>query len=209
MKEMSPRKRLSWQLEESNSTKQYTVESQEGKILYFAREIYRALKRGNKILACGNGGSASDASHFVAELLGRLKVERGALAAVSLSADGSVLTAVGNDYGYENVFSRQVSGLARTGDVLLCLSTSGESRNVVEAAKAGDAAECIVLGLIGRDGGELKKYCEQSIVVNGYGSTARIQETHIFLIHAIIDLVDYQIKNNEEIDRINFESEQN
>ena len=144
--------------------------------------LLQCLLGGCKIMICGNGGSASDAQHFAAEIVGRFEKERRAYPAVALSTDTSILTAVGNDYGYEEVFSRQVDGLGRPGDVLLGISTSGGSENVIRAVKRGKSLGLQTVGLLGKDGGDLKRMVDQAIVVES-ATTARIQEIHIFILH--------------------------
>jgi len=144
--------------------------------------LLQCLLGGRKIMICGNGGSASDAQHFAAEIVGRFEKERRAYPAIALSTDTSILTAVGNDYGYEEVFSRQVDGLGRPGDVLLGISTSGGSENVIRAVKRGSSLGLQTVGLLGKDGGDLKRMVDQAIVVES-ATTARIQEIHIFILH--------------------------
>lgn len=144
--------------------------------------LLQCLLGGRKIMICGNGGSASDAQHFAAEIVGRFEKERRAYPAIALSTDTSILTAVGNDYGYEEVFSRQVDGLGRPGDVLLGISTSGGSENVIRAVKRGSFLGLQTVGLLGKDGGDLKRMVDQAIVVES-ATTARIQEIHIFILH--------------------------
>ena len=144
--------------------------------------LLQCLLGGGKIMICGNGGSASDAQHFAAEIVGRFEKERRAYPAVALSTDTSILTAVGNDYGYDEVFARQVDGLGRPGDVLLGISTSGGSENVIRAVKRGKSLGMQTVGLLGKDGGALKRMVDQAIVVES-ATTARIQEIHIFILH--------------------------
>ena len=144
--------------------------------------LLQCLLGGRKIMICGNGGSASDAQHFAAEIVGRFEKERRAYPAMALSTDTSILTAVGNDYGYDEVFARQVEGLGRPGDVLLGISTSGGSENVIRAVKQGKSMGMQTVGLLGKDGGALKRMVDQPIVVES-DTTARIQETHIFILH--------------------------
>lgn len=144
--------------------------------------LLQCLLAGGKILACGNGGSASDAQHFAAEIVGRFEKERRAFPAVALSTDTSILTAVGNDYGYAEVFARQVAGLGRRGDLLLGISTSGHSENVVRAVQEAQSMGIDTVGLLGKDGGTLKAMVDHAIVVDST-VTARIQETHIFILH--------------------------
>lgn len=151
--------------------------------------IVDALKSGGKILLCGNGGSAADAQHIAAEIMGRFETERRALPAIALTTDTSILTAVGNDYGYESIFSRQVQGLARSGDLLIGYSTSGNSANVIKAAEQAKVLGCKVITLTGRDGGALSKMADVDLCVAS-NSTARIQEAHAFLGHALCSAVD-------------------
>ena len=141
--------------------------------------LLQCLLGGGKLMICGNGGSASDAQHFAAEIVGRFERERRAYPAVALSTDTSILTAVGNDYGYDEVFARQVDGLGRPGDVLMGISTSGYSENVVRAVRRAKSLDIQTVGLLGKDGGALKPMVDQAIVVDST-NTARIQETHIF-----------------------------
>ncbi len=153
------------------------------------RLVVDVLKSSNKILVCGNGGSASDAQHFAAEIIGRFETTRKALPAVALTTDTSVLTALGNDFGFDTIFARQVQGLGSAGDVLLGISTSGNSQNVINAVE--QAKECGVktIGLLGNEGGTLAPMCDISIVVR-HPVTARIQEVHIFILHFIAFVVD-------------------
>jgi D-sedoheptulose 7-phosphate isomerase len=144
--------------------------------------LLNCLLGGGKLLICGNGGSAADAQHFAAEIIGRFEKERRAYPAVALSTDTSILTAVGNDYGYQEVFARQVDGLGRPGDILVGISTSGNSPNVVRAVERARALKMASVGLLGRDGGTLRSQVGQAIVVD-HGVTARVQEAHIFILH--------------------------
>lgn len=144
---------------------------------------------GNKLLIMGNGGSAADAQHFAAEIVGRFKLERRALPAISLSTDTSILTAVGNDYGFEAVFSRQVEALATAGDTIIGISTSGNSPNVLNALELARTRGCRTVGLLGRDGGDIKRMCDLALVVPS-ADTPRIQEAHITIIHIVCDLVE-------------------
>lgn len=148
-----------------------------------------ALKGGKKLLVMGNGGSAADAQHFAAEIVGRFKLERPALPAIALSTDTSILTAVGNDYGYEKVFSRQVEAHGQPGDVVVGISTSGNSPNVELALKAAAAKGCRTVALLGKDGGSIKQVAELSIIVPTH-DTPRVQEGHITIIHIICDLAE-------------------
>jgi len=149
------------------------------------------LKNGNKILFCGNGGSAADAQHIAAELSGRYKKERKGLAGVAITTDTSVLTAVGNDYGYDRVFDRQVEALANSGDLLIGISTSGNSQNVINAFRVARELGCSTIGWSGRDGGAFNGECDLNIIVPS-NDTPRIQEMHILIGHTMCHLIDEQ-----------------
>jgi len=148
-----------------------------------------ALKRGRKVLACGNGGSASDASHLVAELVGRFIRERRALPAIALGADTAVLTALGNDYGYARSFARQVEALAVPGDVLVAISTSGRSPNILAAIAAARARGASVIGLTSKKGRAMARRCDAAFVIPSR-STPRVQEAHIAVYHILCELID-------------------
>lgn len=141
-----------------------------------------ALLAGRRILVCGNGGSAADAQHFAAEIMGRFEKERRAFPAISLTTDTSILTAIANDYGYEDVFSRQVQGLGAPGDILVGISTSGGSGNVIRAVEAASNLGMKTIGLLGRDGGRIKSLVDHALVAPEE-RTARIQEIHAFILH--------------------------
>ena len=147
------------------------------------------LKAGGKILLCGNGGSAADAQHIAAELTGRYKTERGALAGIALTTDTSALTAIGNDYGYEFVFSRQLEALGREGDLLIAISTSGNSGNVLKALELARKIGIKTIGLSGRTGGAMNELCDLNLVVPS-NDTPRIQEMHIMIGHIICQAID-------------------
>ena len=149
----------------------------------------KALQNGNKLLFCGNGGSAADSQHLAAEFVGRFQIERGGLPAIALTTDTSVLTAVSNDYGYTKVFSRQVEALGQKGDVLFALSTSGESPNVLMAVEKAKEKGIVTIGLTGRTGGSIADACDMHINVPQQKS-ARIQEMHIMIGHIICELLD-------------------
>ena len=154
-----------------------------------AQRCITALARGNKLLICGNGGSAADAQHMAAELDGRFVSDRAAIPAVALTTDTSALTAIANDYGYDAVFSRQVAALAKSGDVLLAISTSGNSESIIAACREARALDCEVLGLAGRDGGALRDHCD-ALLVAPSDKTAHIQECHIVVIHLLCGLIE-------------------
>ncbi|TLD81662.1 D-sedoheptulose 7-phosphate isomerase [Helicobacter sp. MIT 05-5293] len=158
-------------------------------IVQSADLIIESLQNGGKILICGNGGSAADAQHFAAELTGRYKRERKGLAGIALSVDTSALTAIGNDYGFDEVFSRQVQSLAKPNDVFFGISTSGNSNNVLKAAQMAKDLQCRVIGLSGRDGGKLNTLCDVNLIMPD-NDTPRIQEMHILVIHILCDLIE-------------------
>jgi D-sedoheptulose 7-phosphate isomerase len=147
------------------------------------------LRSGGKILVCGNGGSAADAQHLAAELVCRFRHDRAAIPAVALTTDTSALTAIANDYGFERVFARQVEALARPGDLLVAISTSGNSPNVIEAAREARAAGCQVVGLTGRSGGALAEHVDL-LVAAPSETVARIQEVHEFSIHVLAQAME-------------------
>jgi D-sedoheptulose 7-phosphate isomerase len=163
-----------------------------GNIERFVELLCRAFRTGNKVLIMGNGGSAADAQHFAAEIVGRFKMERRALPAIALSTDTSILTAVGNDYGFDRVFSRQVEAFAQPGDLVVGISTSGNSGNVMVAMEAATAAGCVTVGLLGRDGGTIAGKADLAIVVPS-NNTPRIQEGHIAIIHIVCDLMEKRL----------------
>jgi len=151
--------------------------------------IIKALKKGNKIILCGNGGSAADAQHIAAELVGRYERHRGSWPAISLTTDTSALTAISNDYGFEEVFARQVLGLAQTGDVLIAISTSGKSPNVIKAVEQAKSRGCKTIALTGAGAEPLRSLCDQAVVVSSI-RTSRIQEAHITIGHLWCEMLD-------------------
>ncbi|MDX5150873.1 MAG: phosphoheptose isomerase [Acidiferrobacterales bacterium] len=154
-----------------------------------------ALLADKKILSCGNGGSAADAQHFSSELLNRFELERPGLPAVALTTDSSTLTSIANDYHYDEIFSKQVRALGQPGDILLAISTSGNSTNVIRAIEAAHERDMRVVAMNGRDGGEISRILNDNdvdILVRG-PSTARVQEMHIIVIHCLCDLIDHQL----------------
>jgi D-sedoheptulose 7-phosphate isomerase len=160
-----------------------------------ARAMVACLQDGGRVLACGNGGSAADAQHFAAEFVGRFERERPELSAIALTTDSSILTAVGNDYGFDQIFAKQVRALGRRGDVLLAISTSGNSANVLAAVEAAHQGGLSIVALTGRDGGKLRAMQrEQDVhICVPHESTARIQEVHILVVHCLCDCVDAQL----------------
>ena len=178
---------------ESLQLKQSFFAANEEKIAALARDLCRALEAGHKILLFGNGGSAADAQHIAAEFVGRFQQERRPLAAIALTTDTSILTSVGNDYGYEQVFLRQLQALGRSGDVAIAISTSGNSANVLLAAGAAREIGMVTAGFTGIDGGKLGSLVQHHLNVPNK-STARVQEIHIMIGHILCELVDTNMK---------------
>ena len=166
------------------------------KILNLKKLIFKISKKistlkntENKLLVCGNGGSAADSQHLAAELVGRFEKDRNGFPAISLSNDSYSLTAIGNDFGFKNVFSRQIDALGKKGDILVAISTSGNSANVIEAVKTAKELDIFTIGLLGKNGGYLKDIVNLELTVEN-SRTARIQEMHILIIHLICELVE-------------------
>ena len=152
-------------------------------------EIRRALQGGHKLLTAGNGGSAADALHLAEELVGKFDKERASLPAIALCADPTLLTCIANDYGFEQIYSRQIEGHGRPGDVLVVFSTSGKSPNIVAALKAAKARQLRTIAVLGKDGGAAKGLADHEIIVPS-NSTARIQEVHTFILHSWLELLE-------------------
>ncbi len=196
---MDPLARIAQQFNDSIQTKQQALDAVAPAIAHAAELMTRALLAERKILACGNGGSAADAQHFSSELLNRFEMERPGLPALALTTDSSTLTSIANDYRFDEVFAKQVRALGQPGDVLLAISTSGNSANVIQAAHAAHDRDMQVVALTGREGGELGDLLinhDVEIRVPAL-STARIQEVHILIIHCLCDLIDQQLLGQE------------
>ena len=184
--------RIARQFEDSAQLKQRAVETLAAPIAQTIELMFNALASDKKILACGNGGSAGDCQHFAAELIGRYERERPALAAIALTTDTSILTAVGNDYSYDEVFSKQVRGLGQAGDVLLAISTSGNSKNVLAAIEMAHQRDMRVVALTGKGGGKMNAALRDGDIhiCVPHDRTARIQEVHALAIHCLCDGID-------------------
>jgi D-sedoheptulose 7-phosphate isomerase len=163
-------------------------------IVKVSEEIAKAIKRGNKILIFGNGGSAADAQHMAGELINRFLKEREPYPAIALTTDTSILTSIANDYSFKYVFSKQIEALAKEKDITIGITTSGYSENVIQGLKRAKEKNCITVGLLGKDGGEAKNFCHYPVVVP-VSSTPRIQEVHIFIIHTICRIVEETVDN--------------
>ena len=188
-------------IKEGVQNKEYFLKDANFKILpKIIKKITTCLKKGGKILICGNGGSAADAQHFSAEMLNRFEMERPGLPAIALTTDSSTLTSIANDYQFAEIYSKQIRALGQENDVLLAISTSGESHNIIHAVDAAHDRNMVVIALTGREGGQLAD------LMNGNDfeirvptwSTARIQEVHIMIIHSLCDLVDQQLLGQDE-----------
>ncbi|MER2604127.1 MAG: phosphoheptose isomerase [Candidatus Competibacter phosphatis] len=197
---MEPLTRIERHFVASLEAKQRTLAAMGPRIVQAAELLAERLRQGNKILVCGNGGSAADAQHFAAELVNRFEIERPGLAAIALTTDSSALTSIANDYAFEQIFARQVRALGRPGDVLLAISTSGHSPNVLVAIDAARELGMATLALTGRDGGRMAEQLgDGDIEIRAVApATARIQETHILIIHCLCDLVDWLLFGKEE-----------
>lgn len=162
--------------------------------------VMGSITGGGKVMACGNGGSAADAQHFVAELVGRFERERPGLAAIALTTDTSILTAIGNDYDFASIYSKQVQALGQPGDVLIAISTSGNSANVLAAIEAAHAREMTVVALTGRTGGRLRALLSDTdvLIAVPHDRTARIQEVHLLSLHCLCDAIDFQLLGEQE-----------
>jgi len=195
-----PIARITQHFNDSIEAKQQSLDILAPAIAAAAALISRALDHGGKILSCGNGGSAGDAQHFSSEMLNRFEMERPGLPAVALTTDSSTLTSIANDYSYKQIFSKQVLALGNSGDVLLAISTSGNSGNIVSAVEAAHACNMGVVTLSGRDGGKLAGLLSDSDVEIRVpvDSTARIQEVHLLAIHCLCDLIDQHIVSQEK-----------
>ena len=192
--------RVKRHFEDSAQTKLRAAETLSEPVVHAIDTMVEALIAGGKILACGNGGSAADAQHFSAEFVGRFERERPELCAIALTTDTSILTAVGNDYGFDHIFSRQVRALGAPGDVLIAISTSGNSPNVLAAIEAAHQREMVVIGLSGRGGGKMNQALKDTDIhiCVPHERTARIQEVHLLVLHCLCDAVDVQLLGEQE-----------
>jgi D-sedoheptulose 7-phosphate isomerase len=162
-----------------------------------ALKCIESLRNGHKLIACGNGGSACQAQHLVGELVGRYKSNRAALPAIALTADSAVLTCIGNDYSYEDIFARQIRALGQPGDVLVAFSTSGRSANVLRALEACRELQITSIAFLGRDGGAAAPLADCALIIP-HTDTARVQEAHLFLMHSLMDLIELGVVHGME-----------
>ena len=182
------------QIKKSYETKQdiYNNEELLNKIELTSKQCVELYKKGNKTILAGNGGSAADAQHIAAEMVGRYGFDRPSLPSLALTTDTSALTAIGNDYGYDKVFSRQLEGMGQDGDLFIGISTSGNSENIINAFNSAKEKNITTVALVGRDGGEMAKIADIALVVPS-DSTPRIQESHILIGHIICDIIEKEI----------------
>ncbi|WP_267257132.1 phosphoheptose isomerase [Coxiella endosymbiont of Ornithodoros maritimus] len=192
--------RIKYNFEESIKTKTVAIELLLDPIVQAGELMAQCLLNEHKILSCGNGGSAADAQHFSSEMLNRFETERPSFPALALTTDSSTLTAIANDYSYAEVFSKQIAGLGSTGDILLGISTSGHSKNILQAITAAHMRGMNVVALTGRDGGELGTLLgtDDIEIRVPAESTARIQETHALIIHCLCDIIDRKLIPSSE-----------
>ncbi len=184
--------RITQHFHDSIATKQRVAAALTPQIATASHAMVSCLKAGGKILSCGNGGSAGDSQHFAAELVGRFERERAELAAIALTTDSSILTAVGNDYSFDEIFSKQVRALGKSGDILFAISTSGNSKNVIAAIEAAHLKGMRVVGMTGRNGGKIASLMHADDVLLNVDSqvTTRIQEVHLLMLHCLCDAID-------------------
>lgn len=197
---MDMQARIRFNFEQSIRTKQDAMEALTVPIAQGADCMVEALMSNHKVMSCGNGGSAGDAQHFSSEMLNRFEMERPGLPAIALTTDSSTLTSIANDYAYEDIFAKQVRALGQSGDLLLAISTSGNSENLIRAIHAAHERDVKVIALTGRDGGKMADTlsgADVEIRVPGT-STARIQEVHLLCIHCLCDLVDRRLLGVED-----------
>ena len=195
---MTPQQRIAQHFNDSIATKQAALPALQQSIAQAAEQMIRCLLAGCKILSCGNGGSAGDAQHFSSEMLNRFEMERPGLPAIALTTDTSTITSIANDYHYDRIFSRQIEALGQNGDILLAISTSGNSNNVIKAVAAAHSRGMSVIALSGKNGGALVDALTANDIELRVPSnaTARIQETHLLIIHCLCDLIDQQLLGN-------------
>ena len=183
--------------DESASLKKAFVEEYAEAIVNLGILMGKRLEAGYKILICGNGGSAADSQHFAAEIVGRFEKERKAFPAIALTTDTSALTAIGNDYGFDKVFSRQVEAIGEKGDILVGISTSGNSENVIKAVEKAKEMGIFTVGFLGKDGGKLKDIVDKAFIVR-HSNTARIQEVHLTLEHTLCKIIEMYLTGEIE-----------
>ena len=192
---MNLQQRVTQHFLDSIQTKQMAMDTLQEPITLAAQQMIQCLLAGGKILSCGNGGSAGDAQHFSSEMLNRFEIERPGLPAIALTTDTSTLTSIANDYSYSRIFARQIEALGQAGDMLLAISTSGNSENIIAAINTAHERGLSIIALTGKDGGSIANILNAGDVELRVpsDSTARIQETHLLCIHCLCDLIDHQL----------------
>ncbi len=190
MKNLKPYEYLMSTSRESACVRETFLEECGENLVRAAEMLGECIRKGKKILILGNGGSAADAQHMAAEMVGKMLIDRRPLPAIALTTDSSSLTAIGNDFGYDKVFLKQIQALAQKEDVVIAISTSGMSQNVVLAVGEARRLGCRIIGLTGGLGGSLKEICDICLCASSGGNSSRIQETHIFAVHSLVDLLD-------------------
>ena len=168
----------------------------EDKVNVISDIIHNAFQKSGKLLLCGNGGSAADAQHIAAEFIGRFEIERGPLPAIALTTDSSVITCLSNDYNFDHIFSRQIETLGKVSDCLIAISTSGNSKNIINAIEAANKIGVITIGILGNGGGQALNLCKYNLTIKS-NKTARIQEAHIFLLHSICGIIDRKMTKHD------------
>lgn len=197
---MSNEQLIVQRLRESIETKKYITEDAEliECIGCVGQEMSKAIQNGGKLVICGNGGSASDALHFAGEVIGRFQKERNAWPVVVLNADVATMTAIANDYGYDEIFARQAEGHIKENDIFIGISTSGNSENILRAVEIAKEKGAKTAGILGRDGGKIGEKVDYPIVINS-NVTARIQESHICIIHILCEIIENNLAGENEI----------
>jgi D-sedoheptulose 7-phosphate isomerase len=182
-------------IKESIATKKIILDNMIDEIVDISSKVIECYKNGNKVLIAGNGGSASDAQHISAELVSRFYFDREALSAIALTTDTSIMTAIGNDYSFDNIFSRQIEAIGNSGDIFWAISTSGNSKNIIKAIDVAKRKGLFVFGLSGGSGGAMRELCDKTIIVPS-NITPRIQESHIMIAHIICEIVEKEMFQN-------------
>ncbi len=185
---------ITQEIEKSINIKQHILKDKKliKQIIKVSKSLIKAYKKGNKLLLAGNGGSAADAQHISAELVSRFYLERKALSAIALTTDTSIITAIGNDYGFDDIFARQIEANGDNGDIFLAISTSGNSKNIIKAIKQAKKQDIMIIGLTGAKKSKMDKLCDITIKVPSQ-TTPRVQEVHILIGHLICDIVEREL----------------
>lgn len=189
MNDKNNTKSIQNQIKKSIETKKFVLDHLVPSIQKIANMCVKTLKSNNKIILCGNGGSAADSQHLAAELVGRFRQDRKAIPAIALTTDTSIITSVANDYSFDSIFSRQIEAIGRPGDIVIVISTSGNSSNLIKVVETAKLIKIKSIGLLGKNGGTLKNMCDASIIIPGETSD-RIQESHIMIGHIMCEIIE-------------------